>query len=67
MTALVLTGAAIDDMSKIEEIIDKQLEIFDPSYVDINVSGTHVWINVNGVCAIRIARAGSITLQDNRA
>ena len=52
----------------VEELMDAHLDITAPACVDIQIkeNGRVIWVNVNGVCILRICRIPCLEVQDNR-
>lgn len=48
------------------ESIQQMIDIDGPDGVDITIIGDRVWVNVNGVCKLRVQRATVILVNDER-
>lgn len=51
-----------------DDIVGKQMDITGANIVDVQIraDGTVIWVNVDGVCKLRICRIEKLTVEDNR-
>lgn len=60
--AIILSKKVEDTDTNFQALLAAQIEITDCDIVDIKTSEKFVWINVNGVCALRIAKPGLVVV-----
>lgn len=46
----------------LRKITRNALDVYSPASVEVTRIGDKLWVNVNGVCLLRISDAGSITV-----
>lgn len=51
-----------------EATIGQMVDVINPKSleIDINSSGTHIWINIDGVCRFRILKPEVLKITDER-
>ena len=47
-----------------EELLDAAIDITAPEFVEMKTDGKVVWVNVDGVCVLRVCRAKIIVVND---
>jgi hypothetical protein len=58
-----------EDQQALDKVIEAALDLTAPMHgvtVEIDESGTKLWVNVDGVCALRICRCPRLEVNDAR-
>lgn len=56
------------DEKALQEILDSHIDVADAEYVEVlvNTARNILWVNVNGVCLLRICRIKNLTIGDGK-
>jgi hypothetical protein len=51
----------------LEKLLSEAMDVAEPEAVQVQVAGKTLWVNVNGVCLLRICRPKTLQVEINGA